>query len=48
VHVVQENGLPDVALTIFASDLRRILSVSNAHGYAHEILSFVIAARVIP
>jgi hypothetical protein len=34
VHVVHENGLPNVALTVFANDLRRILSDSSVRGYA--------------
>lgn len=41
VHVVQENGLPHVALTVFANDLRRILSVSSVRGYVREVLCFV-------
>lgn len=41
VHVVQDNGLPDVALTVFANDLRRILSDSSARGYVRETLAFV-------
>lgn len=41
VHVVQENGLPDVALTVFANDLRRMLSDSSVRGYVRETLAFV-------
>lgn len=41
VHVVQENGLPDVALTVFANDLRRMLSDGSVRGYVRETLAFV-------
>lgn len=41
IHVVRENGLPDVALTVFANDLRRILSDSSVRGYLRETLAFV-------
>jgi hypothetical protein len=41
VHVVRENGLPDIALTVFANDLRRILSDSSVRGYVRETLAFV-------
>jgi hypothetical protein len=41
VHVVREDGLPDVALTVFANELRRILSASSVRGYVREILAFV-------
>jgi hypothetical protein len=41
VHVVQENGLPDVALTVFANELRRILSDTNVRGCVRETLAFV-------
>lgn len=41
VHVVQENGLPDIALTVFANDLRRILSDGSVRGYVRETLAFV-------
>ncbi|MGH9371236.1 MAG: hypothetical protein ACRD15_06875, partial [Vicinamibacterales bacterium] len=41
IHVVRENGLPDVALTVFANDLRRILSDGSVRGYLRETLAFV-------
>lgn len=41
LHVVGENGLPDVALTVFANDRRRILSDSSVRGYVRETLAFV-------
>jgi integrase len=41
IHVVRENGLPDVALTVFANDLRRILSDGSVRGYLRESLAFV-------
>jgi hypothetical protein len=41
VHVVQENGLPDIALTVFANDLSRILSASSVRGYVRETLAFL-------
>lgn len=41
MHVVQENGLPDVALTVFANELRRILSDTSVRGYVRETLAFV-------
>ena len=41
VHVVRENGLPDVALTVFANELRRILSDNSVRGYVRETLAFV-------
>jgi len=41
IHVVRENGLPDVALTVFANDLRRILSHGSVRGYLRESLAFV-------
>jgi hypothetical protein len=39
IHVVRENGLPDVALTVFANDLRRILSDGSVRGYLRESLA---------
>lgn len=41
VHIVGENGLPDVALTVFANELYRSLSTSSVRGYVREALSFV-------
>jgi hypothetical protein len=41
VHVVREDGLPDVALTVFANALCRSLSTSSVRGYVRETLSFV-------
>jgi integrase len=41
VHIVQDNGLPDMALTLFANDLRRILSDSSVRGYLRETVAFV-------
>ena len=41
VHVVRENGLPDVPLTVFAHELRRILSANSVRGYVRETLAFV-------
>jgi len=41
VHVVRDNGLPDLALTVFANDLRRILSDGSVRGYVRETLAFV-------
>jgi hypothetical protein len=41
VHVVQEDGLPNVALTVFANDLRRMLSDGSVRGYIRETLAFV-------
>lgn len=41
IHVVREDGLPDVALTVFANELRRILSDNSVRGYVRETLAFV-------
>jgi hypothetical protein len=41
IHVVRENGVPDLALTVFANDLRRILSDGSVRGYLRESLAFV-------
>jgi hypothetical protein len=41
VHVVRDNGLPDLALTVFANELRRILSDGSVRGYLRETLAFV-------
>jgi site-specific recombinase XerD len=41
VHVVRENGLPDLALTVFANELCRTLSASSVRGYLREIVAFV-------
>ena len=41
VHVVRDNGLPDLALTIFANELRRTLSDGSVRGYLRETLAFV-------
>src|SRR5205814_1170127 len=41
VHVVQDDGLPDLALTVFANELRRILSDNSVRGYVRETLAFV-------
>lgn len=41
VHVVRDNGLPDLALTVFANELRRILSDTSLRGYVRETLAFV-------
>ena len=41
VHIVQENGLPDVALTVFANELRRTLSDGSVRGYVRETVAFV-------
>jgi hypothetical protein len=41
IHVVRENGLADIALTVFANDLRRILSEGSVRGYLRETLAFV-------
>jgi hypothetical protein len=32
VHVVRDNGLPDLALTVFANELRRVLSDNSVRG----------------
>jgi hypothetical protein len=40
-HVVQEDGLPNVALTVFANELRRMLSDGSVRGYIRETLAFV-------
>jgi hypothetical protein len=45
VHVVRENGVPDLALTVFANDLRRILSDTSVRGYVRETLAFVNVVR---
>jgi integrase len=41
VHVVRENGVPELALTVFANELRRILSGTSVRGYVRETLAFV-------
>ena len=41
VHIVRENGLPDVALTVFANELRRTLSDGSVRGYVRETVAFV-------
>jgi integrase len=41
VHIVRENGLPDIALTVFTNELRRILSDNSVRGYVRETLAFV-------
>ncbi|MGQ0736603.1 MAG: site-specific integrase [Acidobacteriota bacterium] len=41
IHIVRETGLPDVALTVFANELRRTLSESSVRGYVREIVAFV-------
>jgi len=41
IHIVQENGLPDLGLTVFANELRRILSDGSVRGYLRETLAFV-------
>lgn len=37
VHVVRKNGLPDVALTVFANDLHRILSDSSVWLHPRDV-----------
>ncbi len=41
IHIVREDGLPDVALTVFANELCRSLSTSSVRGYVRETLTFV-------
>jgi integrase len=41
IHIVREDGLPDVALTVFANALRQTLSESSVRGYVREMLAFV-------
>jgi integrase len=45
VHVVQTNGLPEIALTCFANELFSILSPGSVRGYVRELLLFVNWAR---
>jgi integrase len=48
VHVVRENGLPDVALTVFANELRRILANASVRSYVRETLAFVNWCAIDP
>ncbi len=36
IHIVQENGMPDLGLTVFANELRHILSDGSVRGYLRE------------
>lgn len=40
IQVVRGDGLPEVALTIFANDLRRSLADGSVRGYIRELLVF--------
>jgi site-specific recombinase XerD len=40
IQVVRADGLPEVALTIFANDLRRSLADGSIRGYIRELLVF--------
>jgi site-specific recombinase XerD len=40
IQVVRADGLPEVALTVFANDLSRSLAAGSVRGYVRELLVF--------
>jgi len=47
-HVVQPDGLPDVALTLFANEQLKSLSASSVPAYVREIVALLNWARTDP
>ena len=39
-RLVQSNGLPEVSLTMFGTEMLTMLSASSAYGYLREVVLF--------